>query len=131
MSETEPVVLDASAALAVLRDEIGGDFVLSWFPRHISTVNLHETIKGLIVREVEQGEMRAAVKRLRLTIHDCTEVDAWTAALMEPATRHLGLSLGDRTCLALGVRLGLPVLTADRAWEGVVVEGVEVRLLRG
>lgn len=31
-------------------------------------------------------------------------------------TRSFGLSLGDRACLSLGLRLGVAVLTSDRLW---------------
>jgi len=39
------------------------------------------------------------------------------------------LSLGDRACLALGERLGLPVVTADRAWADLDLD-VAVSLIR-
>jgi len=58
-----------------------------------------------------------------------THEDAVTIGRLRPATRGLGLSLGDRACLALGLRLGLPALTADGAWAGVSV-GVRVELIR-
>ena len=45
------------------------------------------------------------------------------------ATRSRGLSLGDRACLQLATRRGLPALTADRAWAEIDA-GVEVRLIR-
>jgi ribonuclease VapC len=51
-----------------------------------------------------------------------TAEDALVAArLWHPKTP---LSLGDRLCLALGERMGVSVLTADRAWgsEGRVVQ---------
>jgi len=41
----------------------------------------------------------------------------------------VGLSLGDRACLALALREQAPVLTGDRAWSKVDV-GVEVVLIR-
>jgi ribonuclease VapC len=44
-------------------------------------------------------------------------------------TRSLGLSLGDRACLALRRTLKMPVYTADRSWSKLRVD-VEVRLIR-
>jgi ribonuclease VapC len=44
-------------------------------------------------------------------------------------TKHLGLSLGDRACLALGIAKNLPVLTADKIWTELRLP-VEVRLIR-
>ncbi|MDQ3582536.1 MAG: hypothetical protein M3495_13440 [Pseudomonadota bacterium] len=41
-------------------------------------------------------------------------------------SKELGLSLSDRACLALGVRLGLPVLTTDREWQKLALS-VQVR----
>lgn len=47
------------------------------------------------------------------------ERHAQMAADLVPQTRAFGLSLGDRACLALGMELGLPVLTADRVWASI------------
>ncbi len=44
-------------------------------------------------------------------------------------TRHLGLSLGDRACLALGIALKVPVYTAEKAWKKVKV-GVRIHVIR-
>jgi hypothetical protein len=41
------------------------------------------------------------------------------SASLRPATRLLGLSLGDRCCLALAQERGATVITADRAWAGL------------
>jgi PIN domain nuclease of toxin-antitoxin system len=46
-----------------------------------------------------------------------------------PQTRARGLSLADRACLSLGLRLNLPVLTCDRAWVGLALP-LEIQLLR-
>ena len=43
--------------------------------------------------------------------------------------RKVGLSLGDRACLALAEHRRLPVITADRQWRGLDVS-IEVRFLR-
>jgi ribonuclease VapC len=57
------------------------------------------------------------------------EADVPEVARLRLLTKAIGLSLGDRACLALGRKLGLPVFTADQAWENVGV-AVEVRLVR-
>jgi ribonuclease VapC len=44
-------------------------------------------------------------------------------------TAPLGLSLGDRACLALAILLRLPIYTSDRVWKKLAL-GVEIRLLR-
>jgi len=46
-----------------------------------------------------------------------------------PFTRQQGLSLADRASLSLGLRLGLTVVTCDRAWAELPME-VEVQVLR-
>ena len=48
---------------------------------------------------------------------------------LRSVTRHAGLSLGDRACLALGDRLGCPVVTADRVWASLDV-GVAIVVIR-
>ncbi len=44
-------------------------------------------------------------------------------------TRPLGLSLGDRACLALGIVLRAPVYTADKLWKKLKL-GVPIHLIR-
>jgi PIN domain nuclease of toxin-antitoxin system len=53
---------------------------------------------------------------LNLAIVDFDRDVAVLAADLRFRTKHLGLSLGDRACLATARSRGLPVLTADRAW---------------
>lgn len=55
---------------------------------------------------------------------------ALTSGSLRPATMQFGLSLGDRSCLALAARLGLPALTADRAWRRLSLPDIHVRCLR-
>jgi PIN domain nuclease of toxin-antitoxin system len=57
--------------------------------------------------------------------------DALAAATLLPVTTPSGLSLGDRACLALARRLGIPALTADRAWKQLAPAlGIAVELIR-
>ncbi|MFY7797718.1 MAG: VapC toxin family PIN domain ribonuclease, partial [Dolichospermum sp.] len=51
------------------------------------------------------------------------------AGMLRPNTKSIGLSFGDRACLALAIFLNQPVLTTDRLWGSINV-GVEVRVVR-
>jgi len=44
-------------------------------------------------------------------------------------SRPLGLSLGDRACLALGLALKAPVYTADKSWKKLKV-GARIHVIR-
>ena len=60
-----------------------------------------------------------------------TKAQARRSAALRPTTRAAGLSLGDRTCLALAAELGAPALTADRSWTGIAeAAGVAVQAVR-
>ena len=124
-------VLDASALLAYLQREPGYEEVRRVLDASaaISTVNLAEVYSKVAAagRQIEAVAIR--LPALRLRPEPFTEADARTSGALYPATRPLGLSLRDRACLALGLRLHLPVLTADRAWSSLRV-GVEIRSIR-
>ncbi len=124
------VVLDASAVLALLHEEPGADVVADALARAlVSAVNLSECVAQLVAAGVRDADARAALELLGLTVVPFDAEQAWDAGCLRTATRRLGLSLGDRACLALARLRGLPVLTADRAWVRLDV-GVEVRPIR-
>jgi PIN domain nuclease of toxin-antitoxin system len=121
-------VLDASALLAVLHDEPGAERV-ELERSAISTVNWSEVLSKCRDRGVETEGLREDLEALGLSIEPFTLKDAELAAEIRPRVRPLGLSFGDRACLALGLRLGLPVVTADRAWKGLQL-GLEIHVIR-
>jgi ribonuclease VapC len=129
-------VLDASAFLAYLHGEAGAEVVAAALAQGaaISIVNLTEVLSKLaeVGRDPEEALMRmrgAGLLDGLLTIFPLIEQDALRAAAWRPLTRELGLSLGDRCCLALAQRLGLPALTADRSWATADLR-VAVTLIR-
>lgn len=136
MTETADSVLDASALLAYLHQEPGFGVVESAVAdgAFISVVNYCEVLARLADSGIDAS---AADRHLRergivgglIHIVAMTVEDALLAADLRATTRALGLSLGDRVCLATGLRLGLPVVTADRAWADLML-GVEVRVIR-
>lgn len=124
------VVVDASALLAVLHDEPGGKEIEPHLDRAaLSTVNLAEVVQRSVAQGVASEGLREDLEALGLTIVPFTANDAVLAAELWRETRSLGLSLGDRACIALALRLGLPVLTADRAWGELRLD-VDVTLIR-
>jgi PIN domain nuclease of toxin-antitoxin system len=129
-------VLDASALLAYLRDEPGALVVENALTQgaYISIVNWTEVLSkvadlGEDPEALSQRLENEGILRNSLEILPLTEEDALLIAQLRPLTKSAGLSLGDRSCLALGKRLGLPVLTADRSWTTFDL-GVEVRPIR-
>lgn len=123
-------VLDASALLATLHDEPGGDSVVPLLPHCvISAVNWSEVVQKSIARGVDVAGLREDVTGLGLEIEPFSTEDSEASALIWREPRALGLSLGDRACLALARRLKLPALTADRSWVKARLS-VKVRVIR-
>jgi PIN domain nuclease of toxin-antitoxin system len=124
------VVLDASAVLAVLNGEPGAEAVWDCLPgAHLSAVNAAEVAAKLVDGGLGAEHAGQSLERLGARVVPFEAVDVVSVAHIRLATRSAGLSLGDRACLALARRLGLPAVTADRQWRGIQV-GVEVRLIR-
>ncbi len=95
----------------------------------IGAVNLAEVAAKLSDWGVPDDERREALGGLGLHVVGFDEDLAYRSSALRGMTRDRGLSLGDRACVALGQRLGVPVLTSDRNWQGVAV-GVEFEWVR-
>lgn len=113
-------VLDASALLAYLKNEVGAAVVeASLSDSVISSVNWAEVVQKAIALEVDTDDMFEELQGMGLTIEMLTQRDAETTGKLWSQTQEYGLSLGDRACLSLGLRLKATVLTSDRAWESL------------
>lgn len=125
------VVLDASAVLALIRDEPGADKVIPHVGRAaISAVNLQEVVKELLLSGLDEATTRELLDELRLDIRAHDAAAAFAAAALHAQTRQYGRGLGDRSCLALAMQLGVPALTADREWKKVRVKNLKVEHIR-
>lgn len=125
------VVIDASAILALVRDEPGADKVGPHIGRAaISAVNLQEVIKELLLGGLDAATIRELLDELRLDIRAHDVDAAYVAAGLHAQTRQFGRGLGDRSCLALAMQLGVPALTADREWKKVKIKGLKVEHIR-
>jgi len=124
------VVLDSSAVLAFLNDEAGRDRVADVLGvALVSAVNHAEVLEKLVERGRSIEDAAMVTDTLAYEIAEVDVVQAFRAAALKAPTRHRGLSLGDRFCLALAQETNLPVLTADRAWLDLDLD-IEVTLIR-
>lgn len=123
-------MLDASALLAVLREEPGSERVEPLLDRAaISVVNVAEVLSKLIERGMPEMVAWSSIAGLGLIMVDLDPSQARALASLRPLTRPAGLSLGDRACIALALQMGRPALTAERSWARLDL-GIEVRLIR-
>ena len=124
------VVLDASAILAIIFGESGDAGALALTSRaRVSAVNLSEVVAEIDERGFDPTEAEVLLGGLGMEVSEFGREDAFRAGRLRQATRRMGLSFGDRACLALALRTGLSVVTADRAWVDLGLP-VEVELLR-
>jgi PIN domain nuclease of toxin-antitoxin system len=124
------IVLDASALLTVVKKERGADIVESTFgDAAISVVNVTEVISKVWDWNLDADTYVRNLAALPLEFVDFTFARAAQAGHLRSATRNLGLSLGDRACIALAIERDCPVLTADRSWAKLNI-GVPIRLIR-
>ena len=127
-----PLVLDASAVLALLFKERGAEVVRAHLRTGvIGAANLAEVLAKLSDHGMPADQAARAVAILGLEVVPMTEAQAQRSAELRPATRAAGLSLGDRACLALAAELSAPALTADRGWDALAAAvGVAVQVIR-
>ena len=129
-------VLDASALLAHLNDEPGADVVEDALMKGaaISAANLAEVLSklgelGEDPEKVNESLWRRGLLGTNVEVFPLVAEDAVAIADLHRKTKPHGLSLGDRACLGLALRLRLPALTADRTWSRLRV-GVKVETIR-
>jgi PIN domain nuclease of toxin-antitoxin system len=124
------VVLDASAILAVLNGEPGAETISPLLTHGlVSSVNYAETLAKLAEQGSSDENARQAILDLGVDVVDFDRSLADRSGELRPLTRHRGLSLGDRACIALGEREGVPIVTADRTWRDVL-PGLDIRVVR-
>lgn len=125
-------VLDASALLAVLLDEPGGDYVYDVMGGSlISVVNLSEVYATLLEGGMAFDTAREIIDPLPLWVRTFRDGHAWQTAKLRPLTRKFGLSLGDRACITTAMFSDLPILTSDRRMaDSKDLLGIDIRMIR-
>lgn len=125
------IVLDASAILAVLNDEPGAESLTEeMIGKSIaSTVNIVEVATKLIHEGGEPSEAWRKVLSLFPAVEPFTREHARIAAGLVRQTQSIGLSLGDRACLALAIATEAPAWTTDKSWKKLSLS-IPIHLMR-
>jgi PIN domain nuclease of toxin-antitoxin system len=125
------IVLDASAVLAILNQEPGSEKLTPILLGNAasSTVNLAEVHAKLVTRGGDPEEAWEDTLSPVREVFPFTAEHAKLAGSLVEQTHALGLSLGDRACLALGLILNAPVYTADRSWKKLKLD-LKVHVIR-
>jgi PIN domain nuclease of toxin-antitoxin system len=128
MNET---VLDASAILAIIFQEPGAEKLTNEIldDAVVSTVNLAEVQAKLIKKGYDPDEAWEDVLSLVTVAVPYTSEQARIAGDLITKTEKYGLSLGDRSCLALAIALKAPVYTTEQVWRNLKV-GVPIHVIR-
>ncbi len=125
------VILDASALLALIKNESGADKVEKLLGSMImSCVNVSEVATILFKNDMSTEDFRESILPLISTILPFDEKQALITASLQKKTKSKGLSLGDRACIALGIHLQVPIYTADKIWTGLELDQADIRLIR-
>lgn len=123
-------VLDTSAVLAIVNDEPGAENVRPLVARAmVLSVNIAEIVTKMVDWGLPAEARREILRTFAFRVEVFDEPLAVQAGELHERTRSAGLSLGDRACLALAIREGLPAITADRNWSELDV-GVEIHRIR-
>lgn len=123
-------VLDSSVVLAVLNDEAGTTEAQTFFDRAlISSVNLAEVLQKAAQLGLDPDDVRAVLGEIEIGTVPFDDAMAVSTAALWPLTGHNGLSLADRACLALAEAVSGIAVTADKAWAGLNLPGIDIHLV--
>jgi PIN domain nuclease of toxin-antitoxin system len=125
------IVLDASAVLAVIQHERGAERLTAEVLSNavISSVNLAEVQSKLVKNGYSPTQGWNDALELVPAVEPFTADHARAAGNLITTTEKYGLSLGDRSCLALAIALNAPVYTTEQTWRNLKV-GVPIHVIR-
>ena len=124
------IVFDSSVVISILKQERGFESAESSLSDAlISTVNMSEVATYLVKNSVPSDTIQEVLASFPIQVVPFDESLALQTGCLYSSCKHLGLSLGDRACLALAISRKLPVLTADLVWSKLDL-GIPIQVLR-
>lgn len=123
-------LLDASAVLALVMRERGAEAVAEVAREsQLLIVNHCEVLSKIAKEGGDHRRTHDVIVKAGIEIVPFSAEHSIEAARLRPLTIGLGLSLGDRACLAHGRLAKLPILTGDRRMAEADV-GLDIRMIR-
>jgi ribonuclease VapC len=125
------VVFDASAMLAMLQRERGEEKLTEDIRERsvASAVNLAEVQTKLVKKGGDPDESWDDALSAIDSVEPYTSDHARIAGDLIATTERFGLSLGDRSCLALAIALKAPVYTTEQVWKNLEL-GIPIHVIR-
>ena len=125
------ILLDASAILAIINQEPGHEKLSAEVLAEAvaCTVNLAEVQAKLIGRGWAPSDAWEDATSPVSEAIEFTAEHAQRSGDLALQAKRLGLSLGDRACLALAAVLQCPVYTTDKLWKEIKTP-VKIHILR-
>ena len=128
----EKCVLDSSAVLALIMWE-SGSIVVKEIINHsiVSTVNVAEIVAEMNIKlGANPSDAMDAICSLVGEIVPFDLKQATLAGSLKKTTKSLGLSLGDRACIALGVIYNAKIYSADKIWDKIKEPNCQIVIIR-
>lgn len=123
-------VLDSSVLIAVMKAEPGSERLLQYFDGSLmGAINYSEVLQKFaqLGGSVETASAIMAGFDFHVVPFD-QDLAAETAALW-PLTSSKGLSLADRSCVALARAMNGVAVTADIGWKNLDIHDVEIHVI--
>lgn len=125
-----PLVIDASAILAMIFDEAGGDMVADVCEGALmNAVNLDEVLHKVARRRMDPVVVETQLSRLGISVIAFDARQARVSAALHAKLAGTDTSFADRACLSMGLMFDATVLTADATWARLGLD-IDIRLIR-
>lgn len=123
------MVLDASALLALLQDEPGGNAVEKYLSEAcMSSVNFSEVIAILNKNGIHENTAKELITDIIDEIIPFDSEQAFYTAVLRQESKKWGLSFGDRACLVLAQQKKTTVIT-DKIWKNLRIQNVNIEII--
>lgn len=125
------VLFDASALLALIQQENGYEQLEDVVANAvISSVNLSEVISVLARSGMPKDVINETINSSITDVIPFSRNEAIFAGELITKSKKLGLSLGDRACIATSIVYNLKLYTTDQIWQKLELENLQLILVR-